>query len=158
MTVVRAAMSTALFASAAVGLAPTAVAEQVTTLRLFEHDTQQTNLDLGARGDGPGDQLLFAGDVFDRPGGMLLGHIAGRCTTLSASDVLCEGTFVLADGEIAIQSLADSAALFTRGEPVPLAIVGGTGSYSNARGDGTAQAPEVPNQTDANFVLNVVTA
>ncbi len=37
-------------------------------------------------------------------------------------------------------------------------MLGGSGKYSKARGDGTAQVPpEVPNQTDANFVLNVVT-
>jgi hypothetical protein len=54
--------------------------------------------------------------------------------------------------------LADRAALFGRGETVPFAIVGGTGIYSNARGDGTIQVPvDVPNQTDANFVLNVIT-
>jgi hypothetical protein len=35
--------------------------------------------------------------------------------------------------------------------------VGGTGIYANARGDGTIQVPpEVPNQTDANFVLHVL--
>jgi hypothetical protein len=38
---------------------------------------------------------------------------------------------------------------------VPVLILGGTGIYAGARGDGTIQ---VPNQTDANFVLNVVTA
>jgi hypothetical protein len=162
MTVVRAALTTALFTSWAVGLAPTAVAEEVTTLSFFEHDTQQTSLDLGSRGTGPGDQFLFAGDVFDRPGGTLLGHTAGQCTTLSGNattgDVVCVGTFALAGGQIAVQGLADRGALFERGEAVPLAIVGGTGTYSNARGDGTVQVPpEVPNQTDANFVLNVIT-
>jgi hypothetical protein len=34
-------------------------------------------------------------------------------------------------------------------------ILGGTGIYSGASGNGTIQ---VPNQTDANFVLYVVTA
>jgi hypothetical protein len=45
-----------------------------------------------------------------------------------------------------------------RGETLPFAIVGGTGIYRDARGDGTVQVPvNVPNQTDANFVLNVAT-
>jgi hypothetical protein len=44
-----------------------------------------------------------------------------------------------------------------RGDTVPLSIVGGTGMYQNARGNGTVQVPpDVPNQTDANFVLNIV--
>jgi hypothetical protein len=38
-----------------------------------------------------------------------------------------------------------------------MSIVGGTGIYRSARGDGTIQVPlDVPDQTDANFVLNVV--
>jgi hypothetical protein len=76
----------------------------------------------------------------------------------AAGDVLCTGTFVLDRGQITAQGLADSAALFGRGETVPWAIMGGAEIYRNARGDGTVQVPvNVPNQTDANFVLNAVT-
>jgi hypothetical protein len=134
----------------------------VTTLRFFEHDTQQASLDLGTPGTGPGDQFIYAGDLFDRAGGRKLGRTAGQCTTLSgngaaAGDVFCTVTFILDRGQISGQGLADSAALFGRGETVPFAIVGGTGIYHNARGDATVQVPvNVPNQTDANFVLNVV--
>lgn len=132
------------------------------TLTLFEHDTQQTTVDLGDPGPGPGDQFLFAGDLFDHAGGTNIGHVAGRCTTLSGDatggDAVCEGTFVLSGGQIAVQGLADTAALFGTGAPGDVAIVGGTGIYANARGDGTIQVPpDVPNQTDANFVLNVIT-
>jgi hypothetical protein len=135
----------------------------VTTLRFFEHDTQQASLDLGPQGTGPGDQFIYSGDLFDHAGGTKVGHTAGQCTTLSgnvtaAGDVLCTGTFVLDRGQITTQGLFDSAALFGKGQTVPWAIVGGTGIYHNAHGDGTVQVPvDVPNQTDANFVLNVVT-
>jgi hypothetical protein len=134
----------------------------VTTLRFFDHDTVQTNLDLGSPGPGPGDQFIYSGDLFDHVGGTKVGHTAGQCTTFSgnatAGDVFCTGTLVLDKGQITFQGLSDTAALFVRGETVPLAIVGGTGAYSNARGDGTVQVPvNVPNQTDANFVLNVMT-
>ena len=133
-----------------------------TTLRFFEHDTQQTDLDLGPQGTSPGDQFIFSGDLFDHAGGTKVGHAAGQCTTLSgnataAGDVFCTATFVLDRGQITTQGLSDHAALFG-GQTVPWAIVGGTGIYSNSRGDGTIQAPvDVPNQTDANFVLNVIT-
>ncbi|MGB7795031.1 MAG: hypothetical protein WBL53_02035 [Pseudonocardiaceae bacterium] len=135
----------------------------VTMLRFFEHDMQQATLDLGPQGTGPGDQFIYSGDLFDHVGGRKVGHTAGQCTTLSgnataAGDVLCIATFVLDRGQITTQGLFDSAGLFGTGQTLPWAIVGGTGIYHNARGDGTAQVPvDVPNQTDANFVLNVVT-
>lgn len=137
-------------------------ASAVTTLHFYEHDTGQTSVDLGTPGEGPGDQFIFSGDVIDRQGGTTLGRTAGVCTTVSgdatAGDVSCTETFILEGGQISIQMLADRAAVFSKGETLPVSIVGGSGKYSKARGDGTAQVPpEVPNQTDANFVLNVVT-
>jgi hypothetical protein len=142
-------------------LAPTATAD--TTLTLFEHDTVQHQADLGGPGPGPGDQFIFAGDVFDRPGGMFLGTTGGSCTTLTGNDkagqTTCNGTFNLAGGQVVIQGVVDTAALFVRGDTVPLSIVGGNGIYQNARGTGTVQVPQdVPNLTDANFVLNVTGA
>jgi hypothetical protein len=137
-------------------------AGDVTTLPFFEHDTQQASLDLGPPGTGPGDQFIFSGDLFDHAGGTKVGHTAGQCTTLSgnataAGDVFCAATLILDRGQITVQGLFDYPALFNRGETVPWAIVGGTGIYHNARGDGTVQVPvDVPNQADANFVLNVV--
>jgi hypothetical protein len=45
-----------------------------------------------------------------------------------------------------------------RGDTIPLTILGVTGIYRNARGEGTMPAPpEVPNQSDANFDLKVMT-
>jgi hypothetical protein len=142
----------------ALALAPTAIAD--TTLTLFEHDTVQHQADLGGPGPGPGDQLIFAGDVFDRPGGMFLGTTGGSCTTLTGNDTAgeqaCNGTFNLAGGQIVVQGVADTAGLFGSGDTTPLSIVGGTGIYQNARGTGSIQVPpDVPNQADANFVLNL---
>jgi len=149
----------AALASTAMSMtAPTAMAD--TRLVLFEHDTVQTRADLGKPGPGPGDQFLFRGDVFDRPGGVFLGTTDGICTTVTGNDTAgqtaCGGTFNLAGGQIMIAGVLDTAALFVRGDTVPLSVVGGTGIYQNASGTGTAQVPpDVPNQTDANFVLNL---
>ena len=94
------------------------------------------------------------------PGGVFLGTTAGICTTITgdetAGQTSCSGTFNLDGGQIMVQGLADNA-LFGRGETNPLSIIGGTGIYRTARGEDTIQVPpDVPDQTDANFVLNVV--
>lgn len=141
-------------------LGQTAVAD--TTLVLYEHDTEQHVVDVGKPGPGPGDQFIFAGDVFDRPGGTFLGRTAGVCTTLTGNDKAgqqaCSLTINLPGGQIALQGLVDTAALLGRGDTVPLYVAGGNGIYRDARGDATIQVPpDVPNLTDANFVINVVT-
>ncbi len=138
--------------------APTAIAD--TTLTLFEHDTVQHQADLGARGSGPADQFVFAGDLFDRPGGTWLGTIGGSCTVLTGNATsgqqACNATLNLAGGQIVVQGVSDTAALFVRGETVSQPIVGGSGIYQNARGTATIQVPpDVPNLTDANVVLNL---
>ena len=147
-------------ASVAAAMIAPAAASADTTLVLFEHDTVQYQPDFGQHGPRPGDQFIFAGDVFDRPGGMFLGTTGGSCTTLTGNDkagqTTCNGTFNLAGGQIVIQGVLDTAALFVRGDTVPLSIVGGNGIYQNAGGNGSVQVPpDVPNQTDANFVLNL---
>ena len=154
----RAVIAT-MASTASLALAPTAAAD--TTLVMFEHDTVQYRADLGGPGPGPGDQFIFAGDVFDGPGGVFLGTTGGSCTTLTGNDkagqTTCNGTFNLAGGQIVAQGVEDTAAMFARGDKVPLSIVGGTGMYQNAHGNGTVQVPpDVPNQTDANFVLNLM--
>jgi hypothetical protein len=148
-------------ASIALPMAAPGAASADTTLVLFEHDNQQNFVDNNDQGPSPGDQFLFAGDVFDRPGGVLLGTTAGICTTISgdetAGQTSCSATFTLAGGQIVVQGLADTAALLGRGDVNPLAITGGTGIYRGASGDGSIQVlVGSPNQADANFVLNLI--
>ena len=81
-----------------------------------------------------------------------------RSTRIGGAPIRSQQAQLRAGGQIVVQGVADTAALFVRGEPVRHSIVGGTGIYQNARGDGTVQVPpDVPNETDANIVLNVVT-
>jgi len=128
------------------------------TLTFYEHDTQQTNVDLGKKGDSPGDLFVFSGDVFDRKGGTKLGRLGGHCETISTGshgETRCLAIFTLEGGQIVTDALYDTAAVFG-GKIGPLAITGGTGVYRNVRGHGTVQVPtDVPDQADANFVLNL---
>jgi hypothetical protein len=149
----------AIIAVVIYALSPGAGATTSSTLHLFEHDTQQASLDLGGKGTNPGNLFVYAGDVFDHAGGSRLGRAAGYCMTMSGNaqnpgEVFCTATFVLTRGQIMWEGLFDSAALFTRGETLSASITGGTGIYNGAHGYGTVQLPpEVPNETDANFVL-----
>lgn len=128
------------------------------TLRFFEHDTSQAQLDLGDKGDSPGDRFIYSGDLFDRKGGKNVGRAAGECVTVSAgpahSESICSAHFTLAGGKIVIEGLANTADIFG-GKTVTAPIVGGSGSYRNIHGQATVTVPQVPNLTDAIFVLSL---
>jgi hypothetical protein len=138
---------------------PAATTPQPHTLRLFERDTQQANIDLGDHGPGPGDLFVFAGDLTDGTAtGPKAGRADGSCTTTSGDAtkpgfLLCDITLTLRGGQIQTQAVYDSAALFG-GSVLPLAITGGTGNYRGARGDGTAQVPDVKDPSAVVFVVN----
>jgi len=71
-------------------------------------------------------------------------------------EVFCTATFVLTRGEIMGEGLFNAADLFTAGKTLPFPVTGGTGSYVGAHGYGTVQVPpDVPNETDANFVVHL---
>ena len=129
-----------------------------TTIELYEHDTSQANIDLGAPGEGVGDEYVFAGDTFDRKGGAKLGRLAGTFTTASpgpAGELVVSATFSLSAGHITTQGLFVVSDLFS-GKTLRFAITGGTGKYRRARGTGTVQLPQdIPNLTDAHFVLKL---
>jgi hypothetical protein len=129
-----------------------------TTIRLYEHDTSQAQVDLGAPGESAGDVFAFAGDTFKRKGGTKIGRAAGTCTTLStgpAGEVMCVFNFSLRGGQISTQGLSLTAEEFG-GKTVSFPITGGTGTYRHARGEGTVQVPQdVPELADANFVLRL---
>jgi len=139
------------------GSATSATSIRGRTIRLFEHDTQQANIDLGDKGDSPGDRFIWSGDLFDRKGGKNVGRVGGNCETASTgahAESVCTGNFRLAGGQIIAQGISDTAALFGGKTVTWAAIIGGTGIYRNAHGSSIVDVPvDVPNQTDANFVL-----
>jgi len=127
------------------------------TIRVFEHDTQQANIDLGDKGTSPGDRFIWSGDLFDRKGGKNVGRVGGNCETASTgahAESVCTGNFILAGGQIIVQGISNTADLFGGKNVTWAAIIGGTGIYRTARGYSTVVVPvDVPNQTDADFVF-----
>jgi hypothetical protein len=125
---------------------------------LYEHDTAQANIDLGAKGDSPGDRFIWSGNLFDKKGGKQLGRVGGNCETMSVKpdETVCTGNFVFPGGELIAQGMADTSDLFG-GKRVQWAVIGGTGAYRNARGWGSIVVPpKVPNETDALFTFHVM--
>ena len=90
-----------------------------------------TNIDVAPRGASPGDMMVFQGDIVDSTTKKLVGHDSGWCVRTWTSKELSECTFTLtlADGQISVQGPSDR-----HGETV-LAVTGGTGKYSGARGE-----------------------
>ena len=97
------------------GSATNATSIRGRTIRLFEHDTQQANIDLGDKGTSPGDRFIWSGDLFDRKGGKNVGRVGGNCETASTgahAESVCTGNFILAGGQIIVQGISNTADLF----------------------------------------------
>lgn len=90
-----------------------------------------TNIDVDPPGATPGDMMVFQSDIVDSTTKKPVGHNSGWCVRTWTTRELSECTFTLtlADGEISVQGPSDR-----HGETV-LAVTGGTGKYSGARGE-----------------------
>jgi hypothetical protein len=76
-----------------------------TVLHLVHKRIQTTNLDLGAKGSSPGDQMIFADDVFRD--GKKVGTAGGACTAVrvtgSAIQYHCQASVRLPKGQLSGQ-------------------------------------------------------
>jgi len=98
---------------------------------LTTKQVRQGFVDHGAPGFSEDDQFVFSNDLYS--GGQRVGEDAGTCTVTriaagGAVTLHCLGTNSLPGGQISVQGIA------APGEPFELAITGGTGRYSKARG------------------------
>jgi len=99
------------------------------TIHLVEKDAGFTDVDLGDKGEGPGDEEIFTQDLFDTSG-HAVGHAAGVCVVVSESAVQCHATDVINGDQLLVAGLIDfDDSGFT------VAIVGGTGRFHRARGE-----------------------
>lgn len=126
----------------------------------FIHDTKQTRIDANQNGD-QGDQFVFHGLTYTKKGGKQIGRFGGSCTILQATrglsgDWSCNVDYVLPGGQLHTEIFQDPKVAFN-GKPFAFSILGGTGKYRNARGEGTMAIPtNVKDQTDGYVKLNLI--
>ena len=98
-------------------------------IMVVEHAVSDTAVDTGPTGDSRGDLLAFANPVFDRGNTTRVGQDNGSCIrTVVGRAWECSWTTRLAKG-----SLVVGGPFYDKGDST-LAITGGTGAYSQARG------------------------
>ena len=121
-----------------------------TTLKLVERATTDAVTDLGAKDDSAGDVLTFANEVYDEKNANKVGDDNGWCIrTVAGKAWECFWTLTLADGQITVEG-----PFLDAGDSV-LAITGGTGKYSGARGDMALHARN-PEGTEYDFVYSLL--
>ncbi len=103
----------------------------------------------GTAADNVGDVLTFANEVFDAANQVKLGSDQGYCVRVVVGKAFeCHWTLILADGQIAVDG-----PFLDAGDSV-LAIVGGTGAYSGARGEMKLHARDAKGGAyDFNYLL-----
>ena len=130
----------AAIAAAASGLAvtadgPPAPPAAPATLHVIEQKTSFQLVDNGRKGESRGDIGTLAGNLRDAADGHKIGRFQGVCVVINpaAGNTQCTFTLSLPDGQITTQ--AGYGAGFNGNKVVHEAVVGGTHSYSDARGE-----------------------
>ncbi len=103
-------------------------------LQLVIRTTGRTPVDLPPTGASAGDKVVFDNPLYDRMNTNQVGASKGVCEQIGGSESVyhCVVTFVLADGQITGQGVADFAQT-----PQTVAVTGGTGKYKRAQGQVT---------------------
>lgn len=113
-----------------VGGAVHPAAAETMSINVVEHATTDIVTPTGDADDNPGDLLTFANEVFDEANQKKVGTDNGWCIRTAVGEAWeCFWTLSLNDGQITVEGpyydAADSV----------LAVTGGTGAYSGARGE-----------------------
>ena len=117
--------ATAAFAGGAPGLTAPRV------IHVVERPVTDKVIDIGAKGDSPGDQLPFANPIYDASNSHKVGSDQGNCIRASTKQGRweCMWTTFLHKGQITVEGPFRDAFPTT-----VLAVTGGTGAYRNVRG------------------------
>ena len=100
-------------------------------IHVVERPITDQVIDIGTKGDSPGDQLPFANPIFNAGNSVRVGSDQGNCVRASASQGRweCMWTTFLPGGQITVEGPFLDARATTL-----LAVTGGTGNFRNARG------------------------
>jgi hypothetical protein len=98
--------------------------------------------------------FVGADELFDPQNGSWVGDGYSHCAVMTvtlpvppAVTAQCTSVFQLPDGQLHLSDLRTYASLVAGFEDMTMAVVGGTGAYAGARGDGTATKVHVPAAT-----------
>ena len=108
---------------------PAASAFAAEQIKVVERPVGETTVDLGPKGDSPGDMLVFANGVFDAANKIQVGSDQGYCVRIIVGKSWeCMWTLILKAGQITVEGpfMDDGDSLF--------AVTGGTGKYAGAKG------------------------
>ena len=121
-------MSKSLLLACALALPATAFA--AAPIHVIEHATSDATAHIGPKPDNRGDVLTFTNDIFDAANKTKVGSDNGFCIRTAVGKAFeCLWTTSLAGGQITVEGPFLDAGDST------LAITGGTGKYSGARGE-----------------------
>ena len=110
------------------------------TLHLVERATGEQVVDLGAKGDSPGDLLVFSNPLYDAANAKATGSSNGYCVrTVVGKTWQCSWTMQVEGGQLAVAGTDPD-----HGD-ADFAIVGGTGRYAGARGSLKVHARDAGN-------------
>ena len=150
----KAILTIGLVAAFAVGIGSAASAgsggKGKKDVHVIEHATTDTVVDIGDPGDSTGDLLTFHNDVYDQSDTHVVGSDQGECVRIdpAAGSWECRWITILGGGSIAVEGqFLDTA-------NTVLAITGGTGTYSKARGEMSLLSREGGTKYDFIFDLN----
>ena len=127
--VIAGTTAAAVAAGAVAAVAPGADAAAGRHITVVEHAVTDKVTDTGPKGDSVGDLLTFANPIFNRANTKRIGHDNGSCIrTVVGKAWQCSWTTRLPHGSLVVEGP------FYDKRDSTLAITGGTGAYSRARG------------------------
>src|SRR6266480_6015011 len=131
----RIAVGAAIVAALLVGMVTVSLAgaPRVTSpmrIHVVEHGVNDQFIDLGKGGDSAGDLLTFHNPIYNGSNSKRIGHDQGDCIRISPKrgTLECRWTTFLPGGSITVEGP------FYDRRSSTLAVTGGTGVFSNARG------------------------